>query len=417
MISANYSSDIKLSPDNQTYNDQLLGDFKKIINNQSFGFFNLTQNNSLITATKKVYENFKHKKHFIHVGIGGSHLGAEMLITALGKKTSTQFIFINNIDADEIFDQLQGIDAKDCLFHIVSKSGTTAETMAAMAILVTWAQIKLEDFKNYFVFSTDPEVGDLRKMAQDYQISALDIPANIGGRFSALTPVGVFPALFAGIQIEQLYQGAEAIKTSLLENNFQKNILLQTATALFTLRQKNITQTVFMPYSSKLKNLSFWFVQLWAESLGKKLNHQGKVVNTGFTPIPAYGATDQHSQVQLFMEGPFDKCLILIEVQKRQHDFSLKNNLPCDSLNKLQKFSLNQLMEAEFKGTVKALDEAKRPYIHLSIEKLNESNLGGLILFLESLTALVGHMLEIDPFNQPGVEAGKKFAWQWLDKA
>lgn len=413
MITVNFSKNIEVKEDAKN----LLESFEKIINNPSYGFFHLTKNNHLIKSTKDVYQTFKHKKHFIHVGIGGSHLGAEMLITALGKKTSTHFVFINNIDADEIFSQLENLNPKDCLFHIVSKSGTTAETMAAMAILVSWAKISIEDFKNYFVFSTDPKVGDLRKMASEYQIAALDIPSNVGGRFSALTPVGLLPALFAGINIENLYLGAEAIKKSILDKNFSQNILLKTATALFSLRKSGITQTVFMPYSSKLKNLSFWFVQLWAESLGKKLNHQGKAVHTGLTPIPAYGATDQHSQVQLFMEGPFDKCLLLIEVKKRYHDFSLSNDLPCDSLKKLKKFSLNQLMEAEFNGTLKALDEAKRSYLHFSIEKLNEESLGSLILFLESLTALVGHMLEIDPFDQPGVEAGKKFAWEWLDKA
>lgn len=413
MISAQFSSSIKsISPESS-----LLNDFQKIIDNQSFGFFTLTQNNQLIKDTKLIFEKFKNKKNFIHVGIGGSHLGAEMLVTALGKKTATHFIFINNIDADEIYDQLQCLSPQDCLFHIVSKSGTTAETMAAMAILVSWAQIKTEDFKNYFIFSTDPKIGDLRKMANEFQISALEIPSNIGGRFSALTPVGLLPAIFAGIDIEKLYQGAEKVKPLLLEKNHNNNLLLKSASALIELRNQGLNQTVFMPYSSKLKNLSFWFVQLWAESLGKKLNKQGQVIHTGLTPIAAYGATDQHSQVQLFMEGPFDKCLILIEIKRRQHDFSLQNTLPIESLNKLQKFSLNQLMEAEFKGTLKALEEAKRSYIHLSIDSLNEESLGGLILFLESLTALVGDMLQIDPFNQPGVEAGKKFAQEWLDKA
>lgn len=412
MISFHFSPDIKITAPSST----LLDDFNNIINNPSFGFFHLTKNTKLIDDSRALFEKFKHKKNFIHVGIGGSHLGAEMLITALGKKTQAHFVFINNIDADEIFDQLQELNPKDCLFHIVSKSGTTAETMAAMAILANWAKLIPEDYKNYFVFSTDPKIGDLRKMANEFSINALEIPSNIGGRFSALTPVGLFPALFAGINIDQLYAGAEKIKSSLLNQNNSENLLLNTASALTTLRKSGITQTVFMPYSSKLKSLSFWFVQLWAESLGKKLNNKDQVVNTGFTPIPAYGATDQHSQVQLFMEGPFDKCLFLIEVKNRQHDFPLKNALPVESLKKLQKFSLNQLLEAEFKGTLRALDEAKRSYIHLTIENLNEASLGALILFLESLTALVGNILEIDPFNQPGVEAGKKFAWEWLDR-
>jgi glucose-6-phosphate isomerase len=161
-----------------------------------------------------------------------------------------------------------------------------------------------------------------------------------------------------------------------------------------------------MPYSSLLKEYSAWFTQLWAESLGKG----GK----GLTPIPAYGATDQHSQMQLFMEGPFDKILFLIEVENFEFDFELKNTVDASAFKLLSSFKLSQLMKAELEGTLTALSENKRHVVHLKIPSLKEQYLGQLILFSECLTVLLGKMLEVDPFNQPGVEAGKKYANAWL---
>jgi glucose-6-phosphate isomerase len=155
-----------------------------------------------------------------------------------------------------------------------------------------------------------------------------------------------------------------------------------------------------------LKDYSSWFVQLWAESLGK----EGK----GLTPIPAYGATDQHSQMQLFMEGPNNKAIFIIEVKSHKTNYSLKNTLNAESFKNLSPFSLSDLMKAELEGTLSALKENDRHVVHMSIPKLDEESLGQLIIFAESLTALVGKLLKVNPFNQPGVEAGKKYANDWL---
>jgi len=199
--------------------------------------------------------------------------------------------------------------------------------------------------------------------------------------------------------------------------NSAENPLLKTAEFLFQLKQKkNISQTVLMPYSSKLRNFSFWFTQLWAESLGKKKNTKGDIVHTGFTPIVGYGATDQHSQMQLFMEGPNDKCLVLIEVVKFGADFKLDSTIKTKALEKLSGYSLGDLMQAELNGTLKALAENGRPTLHLQIERNDEFHMGELIVFFESLTALMGDYLMIDPFDQPGVEAGKIYAYQFLNQ-
>jgi len=169
-----------------------------------------------------------------------------------------------------------------------------------------------------------------------------------------------------------------------------------------------------MPYSSKLKSFSHWFVQLWGESLGKFSDLKNK--NTGLTPIPAYGATDQHSQMQLFMEGQNDKFLFLVEIKNKNKDYSLNNTIPKDSAKKLNGYTINQLIEAQFYGTMQALKDRKRNFAHIIIDKNDEYSMGRMILFFESLTALMGHYLFVDPFNQPGVELGKKYAFEYLSK-
>jgi glucose-6-phosphate isomerase len=382
--------------------------YLKTLNSPETGFFHLPENKILLDQTKQVYNKFKSKKYFIHIGIGGSALGPEMLIKALGGNTDVEFIFLNNIDPDDFYSQLKEVNLRESLIYVVSKSGTTAETVAAMSVVIELLKhqgLSEENFKDYFVFCTDPEKGDLRKIAQLWNVSTLDIPSNIGGRFSVLTPVAFLPLLFAGIDADLLLKGARDIQKKLSSQDEGKDFF-SLAYWIKQLHDRGTHQTVIMPYSSRLKEFSSWFVQLWAESLGKN----GK----GLTPIPAYGATDQHSQMQLFMEGPNDKVLFLIEVEKFKHDYSLKNTVSSDTFKLLSPFSLEMLMKAEFQGTLKALNENDRHVVHFTIPLVNEESLGQLILLSECLTVAIGIMLEIDPFNQPGVEAGKKYAHQWL---
>ena len=391
----------------------------KIVEDPTVGFFSCLDDHLQVKECYELFHYFNKKRkinHFFHIGIGGSSLGAEMLVTALGKN-NTQFTYINNIDPDQITRDLSSLKIENSLFYFVSKSGSTAETMAALAIItekLSKLGIKNHHLKDYFVFSTDPEKSQLKDFANDFGIKTLRIPTSVGGRFSVLTSVGLFPSLFAGINSEVLFTAAKELRKDLV--NEKENVVVKSAQVIFKLMQKGIHQTVLMPYSSKLRNFSFWFVQLWAESLGKKKSQKNKNIFTGLTPIPSYGASDQHSQVQLFMEGPFDKLIIIIEVKKFNYDFSLKNSYPYDSLKKLAPYSLSQLMSAELNGTLKALEHNKRPYLHIAIPILEEKTLASLILYFETLTCLMGEYLNIDPFNQPGVEGGKIFAFEYLQK-
>ncbi len=394
--------------------------FKNIIDSEQYGFFRTIDNQSLVDECKAIYDKHKTRvKTFVQIGIGGSSLGPEMLISAL-KRSDVNFIFINNIDPDHLHEQLSEInDIDTTLFYFVSKSGGTAETMAALAIITHFLQekgISQSRLKELFIFCTDPQKSDLLNLGKELGIECTSVPTNVGGRFSVLTPVGFLSALFADIDIEKLLAGAQEMAKSILNDPIENNILLHTASYIYQLKEQGVTQTVLMPYSSKLRDLSFWFVQLWAESLGKAKNRNGEIVNTGLTPIPSYGATDQHSQMQLFMEGPFDKLLFMLEIDHFTHDYSLENDFATPALKKLSHYTLTQLMKAELNGTLMALKEANRPFIHLTINQNDEYNLGAIILFFESLTALMGEYLNIDPFNQPGVEAGKKYAFEWLEE-
>jgi glucose-6-phosphate isomerase len=390
--------------------EEAITNYQKTLASEEIGFFRLPASKHLLETSKEVYEQFSHKKYFIHIGIGGSALGPEMLLSALGNCSGVDFVFLNNIDPDDMMRKLDKINIKEALVYVVSKSGTTAETVAAMTIVMNLmkdAGIKEEQYKDYFVFCTDPEKGELRKLSREWGIRTLDIPSNVGGRFSVLTPVGLLPALFCGLNAENILEGAEDISAHLHDHEIGKDFF-HLALWLKDLHDKGIHQTVMMPYSSLLKEFSAWFVQLWAESLGK----EGK----GLTPIPAYGATDQHSQMQLFMEGPADKVLILIEVEKFQTDYSLSNEISSEAFKNLSSFNLSTLMKAEFEGTLTALQENGRHVVHLRVPSLQEESIGQLILFAECLTVMVGELLKVNPFNQPGVEAGKKYANDWLKK-
>jgi glucose-6-phosphate isomerase len=420
-LNFNYSTNADLK--HSKFSDESLNlihdKFIKTIDDKANGFFHLTDRKELIEQAQTLHIKHQNKKHFVQIGIGGSALGPQMLVSALRKNWDMSFTVLDNPDSDFIFNELQKIDIKDSLFYIVSKSGGTAETIACYSLirnLLSEAKIPTDQFKDYFVFCTDLADGQLRKHVDANNYDSLEVPSNVGGRFSVLTHVGLFPALFMGIDIEQLFSGANELKTQLLSKDFTQNSLMNCAAHLTYLlfdQTPTVNETVMMPYSSKLKDFSFWFVQLWAESLGKfstELN-----TNTGLTPIPGYGATDQHSQMQLFMEGPKNKCMFLINIKNREHNFTLDSDLELESAHKLKKITMNELIEAEYKGTQKALKENDRDFISIEIDALNESNIGQLVLFFECLTTVVGEYLSVNPFNQPGVEKGKIYAFEYLN--
>ncbi len=385
--------------------EKFLDDMEKEVS----GFFNLPQKSTWSQEFEALKPAFAQRipqvDTFVQLGIGGSSLGAELLVRSLGNPKGPNFHFLDNIDADAIAQVLETINPKRTLFYVVSKSGNTLETSAQLMILLPWLENKIgrQTFKNHFVFCTDPKQGALRSLANDWSIPTFDFPETTGGRYSVLSPNGLFPALIAGVDVTALLKGASDARTQFLDKVVKGDTpdlvtLAYHLSQFYFHHQKNIT--VLMPYSQKLKLLNPWFVQLWAESLGKK--------EKGMTPVGAIGATDQHSILQLLRDGPQDKVIGFIEVQGFQNIFELKWTGPkLKAFDLLSGITLNQLMDAELNATRQALSNAKKPHFSMVIPKLNAHTLGQLIFQLETLTALTGYFLDIDPFDQPGVEEGK----------
>lgn len=374
------------------------------------GFFHLPEKSTWDSEISRVQgalaKRIPHVDTFLHLGIGGSSLGAETIVRALSGSNAPTFHFLDNIDPDYIWNILETVVPQKTLIYVVTKSGTTMETLAQFAFLYQWLEKALgaEEARRHLVFCTDPEKGALRQLSKQWEIPTFEIPPSLGGRFSALSAVGLFPALVAGIDAKGLLKGAAEYRTHILEQ-IEKGQLPIVADLAYRLveqyRENRRNITVLMPYSQRLKPFSAWFTQLWAESLGKQ--------NKGITPVPATGATDQHSIQQLLLAGPQDKVVGFIEITGFNHIIELKWSGPkLDSLEGVTGITLNQLMDAELNATRQVLTNNQRPNFTVVTPRLNANTLGQMLYFYEVLTALAGYYLEVDPFDQPGVEEGKK---------
>jgi glucose-6-phosphate isomerase len=360
------------------------------------------------------------------LGIGGSALGPIALRTALrpggwntldhsARGGFPRLHVLDNVDPVTIAALLDRLDLAKSLFIVTSKSGGTAETMAQFLIVEARLNEKKLKLSEHLVFVTDPKTGALRPLAGQLGVSALDIPPNIGGRFSVLTPVGTLPAALIGIDIEKLLAGAGKMAARCSGSDIAANpagiyALLQWAADT----KLGKTIQVLMPYSDPLRDFADWFVQLWAESLGK---HKPDGSSVGGTPLAALGATDQHSQVQLFMEGPANKTLTFIAVDDRAADVKIPAaHADITELAYLGGHSLAELISIEQRATAGALAKRGRPNMTIHVDRVSEESVGELMMFFEIATAYAGQLYGIDAFNQPGVELGKQFAYALLGR-
>ncbi len=351
----------------------------------------------------KEAENYKKFKNIVVLGIGGSALGNITLNNALchpyhnvleGRKRP-RFFVLDNSDPSRAEALSEAIDPEETLFVVITKSGGTAETLANFFHFLKILKTKSADWKENLVFITG-EKGFLRDFSEEHGIKTFPVPEDVGGRYSVLSEVGLFPAAVSGIDILSLLEGAaDAAENEHVAVNYAA---LQ---CYFYRKSKNIN--VFMPYSSRLASAADWFCQLWAESLGKN-------ENTGPTPVKAVGATDQHSQMQLYMEGPKDKVITFLGVESGMPE--LKLDFEGHFLNGK---SMRQLFKAQEKGTAGALAQAGVPNMTFKIPEVDAYNTGELLYQLEVACAIAGKILEVDPFNQPGVEAGKKLSYKILE--
>jgi glucose-6-phosphate isomerase len=355
------------------------------------------------------------------IGIGGSALGPAALDAALGRPNSgKRLIVLDNIDPDFIRDSLDTMAAQDTIVNVIAKSGVTAETMATFAVVRKWMVDALGEAKarERFVVTTDPAKGDLLAIAKQENYPAFVIPPNVGGRFSVLTPVGTLPAALMGFDVAGLMRGAATAEAS-AHRPFFENPALVAAFIQFVLeRERSKRILVLFPYSQPLWKFSFWFKQLWGESLGKKLNRRGREVYYGQTPTAALGVTDQHSQLQLFIEGPNDKAFLFWDVKEFRNAMPIEHPYSqFDSMGYLQNKTMADLFRAEKHATEIAITEAGRPNATITVDRINAEVMGELIMFSQYFTAYAGEFYDIDAFDQPGVEYGKKLTFAMMGRA
>lgn len=354
----------------------------------------------------------------IVLGIGGSSLGGIAVIEALKHPyralqpngVGLRVHFIDNVDGDVIAALLEVLDPKTTLVNVISKSGTTTETMSAYLICKAWLEQHLgASWANQIVATTDPTKGVLRPMVQKYGFRSLSVPPSVGGRYSVLSAVGTLPIALAGLDVSSLLAGAAQAQSGFENQTAFENSALQLALVAAEFAALGKPMIVMMPYSSRLKFISDWFAQLWAESLGK-IRPDG--THTGTTPIRSFGATDQHSVMQLFMEGPNDKLLIFIRLAHDTRGTLIPNSEPSEpDMNYLGGKAFQTLLNAEQAATANALRTMQRPNLTINLEQLDAHNLGYLLQTLMLATAVTGELWGIDTFNQPGVELGKKFTY------
>jgi len=362
-------------------------------------------------------------------GIGGSALGTTCVATALlhpmhnllsreARGGAPRIWVLDNIDPDWIAAHLDFIDPAKTVFSVVSKSGTTAETMSQFLVARKLLEDRLgPDYNRHVVCTTDPEGGKLRKIAADEGFEMLHVPQGVGGRFSVLSPVGIFPAVAAGVDVDALLAGAAAMDERCRDADMWKNPALLQAAILHALGAMGVNIHVMMPYSQALRDYADWYKQLLAESLGKKSARDGSIVHAGPTPAKALGVTDQHSQIQLYTEGPFDKLITIIEVEKFSQDLPLPSVYEgIEGVSYLGGHTLSELMAAECAGTQVALEQGGRPFNVVTVPEVNAHVLGELFAWAEMAIAYGGEFLDIDAFDQPGVEAGKRAAYALMGR-
>lgn len=371
-----------------------------------------------------------HFENILVLGIGGSALGGMAVCEALLKPywnflTEDQrnkfprIFFLDNVDPDQINGLLDILDLKKTLVNVITKSGDTAETMSQFMILKNKLQEELGDnYVRHIVSTTDRNAGILRQISNEEGYKTFAIPDDVGGRFSVFSAVGLLPFALVGINIEELMQGVKDMDLALKNTDVHNNIAAQNALIHYLMdvkKGKNIS--VMMPYSSRLKYVSDWYVQLWAESLGKEKDLNDNTVHIGPTPVKALGATDQHSQIQLYNEGPNDKIINFIRVKEFDTTLEIPKIFEFTGIGYLGGNTINSLINAEADATKVSLVDYKRPNVTITLDKVNPYNIGQLLYMFEVQTAIAGELYNINPFNQPGVEQAKNYTYALMGRA
>ena len=369
-------------------------------------------------------------ENILVLGIGGSALGGLAvteailkpcwnLLTKEQRNNRPRIFFLDNIDPDSINGLLEVLDLKKTLVNVITKSGDTAETMSQFMVIKDLMEKTIgDDYRRNIVATTDKKMGILRQLADQEGYKIFYVPDDIGGRFSVFSSVGLVPFALVGLDIDKILQGIKDIDLELKNTDIHQNIAAQGALIQYlmdTKKGKNIS--VLMPYSSRLKYIPDWYVQLISESLGKQVNRNKERVNVGLTPIKAIGASDQHTILQLLNEGPNNKLVTFIRVGEFDTTLNIPKIFEYTGIGYLGGKTVNDLLRAEMYSTRVSLADNQRPSITIKIDKIDEYNIAQLLYMLEVQTAIAGELYNINTFNQPGVEQVKNYMYALMGRA
>lgn len=378
----------------------------------------------ILECAADVRKNFD---NFVVLGIGGSALGPIAVFTALchfrhndlaDEKRGLKFFVEDNVDPERMLALLDVVDVKRTVFNVITKSGATSETMSQYLIISDILKKAVgKDWNKHIIATTSESKGNLIKLAKKEGFKTFYIPDGVGGRFSELCPVGLLPAAVLGIDVKGLLSGAAAMDKRCASGEISENPALAAAMLQYIAMKKGKNITVMMPYADSLKYMADWYCQLWGESLGKAVDLDGNVVHAGQTPVKSLGVTDQHSQVQLYTEGPFDKVVTFIGVERFRGDVTIADGAEeFPDVNFLCGHTLGELINTERVATEYALTRSGHMNNTVMLPEISAESVGELLMFFQLQTAYCGALLNIDTFNQPGVEEGKNATYALFDR-
>ncbi|MGZ3772373.1 MAG: glucose-6-phosphate isomerase [Pseudobdellovibrionaceae bacterium] len=379
------------------------------LNRKDIGFPFLVERMPLWQQSYEIGRQFNHRfKKLVVVGLGGSSLGTRVIAEVFRSKN---LFFIDNVDALEFETLVEDLgDLRQVGWAFISKSGTTIESLCTLEFLdQLYKQENLVLASQSLVISENKE-NTLTQWAKTNGIPTCEIPVDVGGRFSVLSPVGMMPAAYLGLDLEKIRLGA---RKALLETD----VIAQTMAQVAQSYQREEWITLLWFYNSRLKNFGAWYQQLWAESLGKKVDRKGKAAPRASTPMSAVGASDQHSILQQVMEGTRDKFVIFFRAEDAEGGSQKLHKAQFKETMDLEGRTMGELLRAEALATQEALTQNEVSTMTLKTKVLDEETLGYMFMFWQLVVAGLGEYLQIDAFDQPGVELGKRLAKQKLKKA
>jgi len=394
----NFEKDIILPKNIESLNEKI----KKIC--KELPSLNILRNNSLLEYTIEQTEKFKkNKKNFVVFGTGGSNLGARALINILTDQPKN-ILFFDNIDPLFFQNQLVNLDIKSTGFIVISKSGTTPETLSQFGSVINIANEKniLEKLYENSLVVTEFKNSPLYNIAKRNNCMLLEHKKDIGGRYSIFSNVGMIPAILADLDVKKIHEGA--LRT-IEKNNFVNS--LKFAQIFKFCSSNNYLLNVMMTYSDGLNYFGKWYLQLWAESIGKN--------NKGVTPLHAIGTTDQHSQLQLYLDGPKDKFFTFIKSSYKNKGLKIDLEIMKEeSVNYLVNKTMGDLMHAEQDATIDTFKLNNFKFREILLEEINEESIGSLMAesIIETIAACI--YFDVDPFDQPAVEQGKILTKKYL---